>query len=188
MSSFARRLREADEGFTLIELLVTLAILGIILTTVTLAVLQGFDTTTRAEARVDRSNLADFAAATFGADVGGSPGVPSVHVLSANAAPPCGSGSSLVDLPTNTGGRTISYVASITDASLHRRVCDGTAIVRDVELGNSLAGFAPASTAGSCTDDTTVSPTVTCRTVTLVASWSSGEPRSFTLRGTRRVG
>ena len=188
MTSWLERLRDEDAGFTLIELLVTLAILGIMLTTVTLAVIQGFDTTTRAEARVDRSNLADFASGAFGADVASAPTAPSVHMLAAHAAAPCGTGSSLVDLATATAGRTISYVATSSDATLRRRVCDGAVVVKDAELGSSIAAFASGTTGATCVDDTSVSPPVACRTVTLVASWSSGEPRSFTLRGTRRVG
>ena len=67
-----RRLRQSEEGFTLIELLVTIAITGIILSAVTIAVSMGFQRTAEAERRTDRSNVAEFTARYFGADVASS--------------------------------------------------------------------------------------------------------------------
>ena len=62
------RQKRGERGFTMIEVLVTIAIAAIVLTTISLAIAQGFSETAQASKRLDRQNMADFAADTFAAD------------------------------------------------------------------------------------------------------------------------
>jgi prepilin-type N-terminal cleavage/methylation domain-containing protein len=167
----SRRRARAD-GFTLVELLVAIAILGIILVAVTMAVGMGFERTTDSEQRVHRSNLGEFTARYFGPDVAGSPSAPLAPAA-------CGAGTAVLTLPTTSSARTTVYVRSADSRTLSRRECDGTTVVGDTELGTARDPF---------TTTVTCRPVDTCRSVTLRVAWGAGEPRSFSVQGSRRTG
>ena len=172
-----RRRVHDEAGFTLVELLLTIAISAIVLTTITLAVAQGFSETSQAETRLDRSNLADFAANVFGSDAASS--------ATTQPGTVCGVGPTALDIAESDGTR-VSY--AITNSAgayrLERRVCDGVvvagvdAVVR--RLGATRARSAPSTAGSSCASGAAV----TCR---LSITWADGNG-SFTLAGTRRAG
>jgi len=170
MSARSRR-RHADDGFTLVELLVTIAITGIILSSVTIAVSMGFERTAEAERRADHSNVAEFTARYFGADVASS----GADQTGVTACP--GSGAVLSMIVTD--GRTVTYQRAQVGAKwvLSRTLCSGPSVVASQELGSSRDEF---TASGSC-------PGGGGAQCTLSVTWASGDG-DFTLRGSRRAG
>jgi prepilin-type N-terminal cleavage/methylation domain-containing protein len=173
-----RRSTRAEAGFTLVEVLITIAISTIVLSTITLAVTQGYSSSSQASSRLDRSNLADFAADAFASDAASSATVQP-------AASACGAGPTALDI-AESNGTWVSYAVTGTGGRsvLERRVCDGVdngagdAAVRRI---GSVTGTATVSTAGtSCASGEGAA-------CTLKVTWSDGDG-SFTLSGTRRAG
>jgi prepilin-type N-terminal cleavage/methylation domain-containing protein len=170
-------MRRAESGFTIIELLMAIAILGIVLGTVGLSVTQGFRHTTTTRARVDRSNLAEFTAKSFGPDVASASAIPVVYTAPATSA--CGPGA-VVTVP-RAGGESIDYavVADGADTVLVRRRCSGATVLGSRTIGRTNVAFSAVAT---CLPSVAV-----CRTVTLTVTWTGAEPTTFTLRAERRA-
>ena len=147
------------------------------MSTITLAVAQGYSETSQSSRRLDRSNLADFAADVFASDAAGSATV--------QPGATCGVGPTILDID-ETDGSWVSY--SITSAAgqygLERRVCDGVdpgsgdAVVR--RIGSAAATAVPNSTGSTCPSGAGV-------TCTLKLTWNDNQG-SFVLSGTRRAG
>lgn len=163
--------RSSERGFTLIELLVTIAITGIILSGVTIAVAMGFERTAEAERRTDHSNIAEFAARFFNADAASSATDQSAVVACPGAGP--------VLSMAGTDGKTVTYSRALVgeDWELSRRICVGPSVIATYELGSSGDAF---TATGSCP----TGPGVQC---TLSVAWPDGDG-DFTLRGSRRSG
>jgi prepilin-type N-terminal cleavage/methylation domain-containing protein len=169
-----RRAAGDEHGFTLLEVLMTIAISAIVLSTITLAVAQGFSETSQAGGRLDRSNLADFAADIFAADAASSS-------VTGQPAAPCGTGPTFLDV-AQSDGTSVSYAirASGTGSyTLVRRTCDGVT-VSSRRLGSASAPAAPSTAGSTC-------PTGSAAMCTLKVTWGDGNG-NFTLTGTRRAG
>lgn len=172
-----------EDGFTLVEVLLTIAISAIVLSTITLAVAQGYSETSQASKRLDRSNLADFTAKVFGADAAAS--------ATTQPGPVCGAGPTALDI-AGSDGTWVSYAIVNSGANayrLERRACDGVdpgsgdAEVR--RLGSATSGSATAPTSPTAAGSSCSSgAAVTC---TLNFAWPDGQG-SFALTGTRRTG
>lgn len=162
----------AEDGITLVEIVVSIAILGIILTTVSLAVTEGYRTTGEARGSLDRSNLSDFSARWYTPDVAGA-----IAVGLPPAVVACGAGTTALELTTGTGDR-IQY-AMVTDGdgstAFVRRVCASP--VAEQRIGRAAQNVGATA---ACVD------TPDCRTVTLTM-WP-GTNQEFVMRATRRVG
>jgi len=174
-----------DDGVSLIELLAAMAILGIILTTISLSISETLSTTATSKLTLAGSNLVDFAARYFGPDVQSAPSAPVVLPL-----PGCGTDTTAVRVPAADGtGHWIAYV-KVDDASgtaLERRVCDttGTSVLSKSRLGwvakpgPTVPG--PALTVGAaCLPDA-----ATCSTLTMTLTPAGGT--SVFLRADRRT-
>jgi prepilin-type N-terminal cleavage/methylation domain-containing protein len=162
-----------ERGFTLVEVLMTIAISAIILSTITLAVAQGFSETSHAGGRLDRSNMADFAADIFASDAASS--------ATTQPAPPCGAHPTFLDI-AESDGTSVSYAIALDGSGaymLERSTCDGTATLSR-RIGSASAPTAPSTTGSGCA----AGSSVTC---TLSVTWSDGSG-NFTVTGTRRAG
>lgn len=170
-----------EEGFTLLEILITVVILGIVLTTLTAAVIMGFRSNARVESRTDRSNLVGFASRSFNRDV-----------ASATAAPVenagCGSPVPVVKIPLE-GGLSAAYavetLGSPTRWALVRRVCNGSTVNASRVIGSSRWPITNAT--ASCTTTGTSPDTVTCGRLTLDLEWGGPDPYTFSLSADRRA-
>lgn len=173
-----RRAAADERGFTLLEVLITIAISAIVLSTVTLAVAQGYSETSQSRSRLDRSNLADFAADIFVSDAASS--------ATTQPGPTCGTGPTILDI-AQSDGSWVSYAIPVSGGRyvLQRRVCDGVddgagdAAVR--RLGSATAKTAPTTSGSICASGTGVR-------CTLAVTWTDGDGGGFRLSGTRRSG
>lgn len=176
-----RRGEAASEGgFTLLEILIAVSVLGLILVTLTVAVMMGFRNNARAEATTDRSNLVSFTTRLFNRDVASATAAPTVGAG-------CGTPTPAVNIPLE-GGTSAAYVVVTTSSpprsALVRRVCNGATVVSSEEIGATK--WALTATA-SCTDTGSVPDTVTCGRLTFGGSWGGPEPFSFSLSAERRA-
>ena len=135
MRRLLSRLRTDEHGVTLVELVVTIFIVGLILSTITIAVVMGFENTSNAEGRVDRSNVAEFAARYFTSDAVSS-------AVDQSATTPCAGAGSVVTVLLNDA-TTVSYavVSSAGRTTLFRRTCTGGGPVTEQTLGSSRLAF-----------------------------------------------
>lgn len=135
MSLDLDRVRAGDAGFTLIELLVSIAILGVLMASVTMAMMVGLRTSASSGSRLDESRDEQFIAAYFSAD---AQGAKTIRVGGGPTLPTCkfsGGGTMVVEFigedfteaaePAVTA-RTVSYVRPTAGGQtdeLHRLVC-----------------------------------------------------------------
>ncbi|MFN8035062.1 MAG: prepilin-type N-terminal cleavage/methylation domain-containing protein [Acidimicrobiia bacterium] len=167
--------RPLDDGVTIVELLTAMAILGIMLTTISLSISEGLSNTSSAKTTLAGSNLVQFTARYFDPDVQSAPGAVE---LTGSA---CGTGTTVLRVPAGDGTtNVIAYVTSTAgpETALVRRVCNaGGTLLATHTLGTSKAALSAVAT---CLPDTT-----TCRTVTLTLSVAGGAP--VVLRADRRA-
>jgi prepilin-type N-terminal cleavage/methylation domain-containing protein len=186
-----------NDGFTLVELIISIAILGIIMASLTGLLFTTMQANRQTQGRLDGTRDEQFSAVYFAPDVQGATDVQS------GVAARCGAGIAVLDLrgasyDVNQASlpetvTIVSYVFSITTVDgvltgrLERRTCEAAAPVgsypmtpaRRQTIARSLAPVAPVVT---CTP-------LPCGTnptnVTMLLSRLGGQP-SFVLVGTRR--
>lgn len=160
-----------EAGFTLIELLLAITILGILMASVSVAMIVGLRTNESTGARLDESRDQQFVAAYFSADAHGA------QTIKTSGAPTCdragGGGILVVEFlgqyvsdsdPPTVKDRTVSYVLRAGPAEptreMHRLVCmDGKATPAaggDTTLARGLSDSPPIVTPcpAGCTDVT----------------------------------
>jgi len=169
-----------EAGITLLEILIAVMILGLLIGTLSAAVVMGFRSNVRAEASIDRSNLVAFTSRLFNRDVASATGAPVPGGGCGNPAP-------AVNIPLD-GGRSAAYAvvatASPARSSLVRRVCSGAAVVSSREIGTTKWAMTAAAT---CQDTGAAPDTVACGRVTLEVDWPAPEEYSFRLTADRRA-
>lgn len=120
-----------DSGFTLVELTVSVAILGIVMTSITVAVLVAMKSTTEANIALEESADLQFASVYYPNDVQGS------NTMASTGTPRCGTGALVIEFvgqgfATDLSPRTrvVSYVTRTSVApngsqvlTLHRLSC-----------------------------------------------------------------
>jgi prepilin-type N-terminal cleavage/methylation domain-containing protein len=208
----SRRGREDDHGFTLVEVLLVVVILGVITLPLGELVIQYFQHTTQAQARLNESHDAQIAAAYFAQDVD-SVGTrdqstqalnQSVWVGSATGAPyACGGVTAPVLMlawddfsgPGSTASTVEAVYATRTadgQNQLVRYYCSGSATVQSLSvLARDLDAATPPSVACSgngssgCADHPNV-PTTIKLTMTSKDPFDNGDRFTVTLTGQRR--
>jgi prepilin-type N-terminal cleavage/methylation domain-containing protein len=213
MQLAGQRARRMDGGFTLIELLLTIVIVGVITLPLGNLVIEYFQNSTKAAARLNESHDAQIAAAYFAQDVG-SIGrrnqssqtlVQSVWTGTTTPAPPyvCGSNTTPVLLlawDQFTGPGTtpttieVSYITQTvgTETRLVRLRCSGTSAVdssavlaHDIDPGAAPAVVCSGGGSASCTDYPSV-PTTIKLVLSINDRFDRGAAYSLTLTGQRR--
>jgi len=168
-----------EAGFTLIEILMTVVILSISIGTLTAAVVMGFRTNARAEARADGSNLVGFTSRHFTRDVTSAVGAPVVNGG-------CGTDPKL-DVPIG-GGHSVTYGVTTAGtparSQLVRRICSGATVESEAVIGSVSPAISASAT---CADTGTAPDVVTCGRVTLEVGWAGRAPFSFRLTADRRA-
>lgn len=171
---------DAEAGFTLLEILITVVILGMIIGTLSAAVILGFRSNTRAEVRTDRSNLVGFTSRLFNRDVASAVGAPVVNSG-------CGAPTPVVDIPLD-GGTSAAYAVETATSPrrsvLVRRVCNGAAVVAEHEIGSTkweMEATALCVTTGVAPD------TVDCGRLELDVTWDGPDQYQFQLSAERRA-
>jgi prepilin-type N-terminal cleavage/methylation domain-containing protein len=171
------RYKASETGFTLVELLVCIAILGIVFTVLTAALMIGFRSTNSANVKFDESNAAQFTALHFTPDVEGAN---SIVVDSTTAS--CG-GAAELKLTSTEGDRVVAYaVAGSPTLQLLRKVCSPASASPQVTVLAPVIANASAVVA-SCTNS--------CTTATLSVT-QPGAPGvitglTFTVQATQQV-
>jgi prepilin-type N-terminal cleavage/methylation domain-containing protein len=171
------RYKATEAGFTLVELLVCIAILGIVFTVLTAALMIGFRSTNSANVKFDESNAAQFTALYFTPDVETST---SIEVDSTSAS--CG-GAAKLKLISTEADRVVAYaVTGSPTLQLVRRVCDPASSTPVVSVLAPVLTSASAVTAACTNSCTTATLSVTQPGVTGVVSGLS-----FTVQATQQV-
>jgi prepilin-type N-terminal cleavage/methylation domain-containing protein len=171
------RYKATEAGFTLVELLVCIAILGIVFTVLTGALMIGFRSTNSANVKFDESNAAQFTALYFTPDVETSDTIAVDSVTST-----CG-GAAELKLTSTEADRVVAYaVTGSPTLQLVRRVCDPASATPVVSVLAPVIANASAVVAACTNSCTTATLSVTQPGATGVVNGLT-----FTVQATQQV-
>ena len=195
--------RDREAGFTLIELTVAIAILGIVMSAITGAMLLALKSTTEANAALAESGDVQLAAAFFPNDVAGA------NTMTSTGTPKCGTGTMVIELagpdfdPATLAAttRVVTYVRSTTTGpdglpvtQVHRLSCLSAAVTpsypltpdSDVRVADQLSETtAPAATCANSAGGAVVCSAAAAVSATLVLTADSGQVTN--IQGQRRA-
>lgn len=156
-------------GFTLMELLISITLLGIVMASLAGVMIATLGTNRNTETAISESNDLQLASSFFADDAAGA------LTFATSGPPQCGTGSFIVELRGQVfdtsslapQSRVTTYVlrsgtaGGVATRTLHRVVCQGSAVpVGDTTVARLLS--------------MTVTPAVTCKTVTGSATSCAG--------------